>query len=59
MGLAMVYTSKAAVSFEFANGNFVRKADIGVHCSEGPLCSLSFEFERYSPHAYHRDDIAF
>ena len=38
---------------------FVRKADIGVHCSKGPLCSLSFESERYGPHAYHGDDIAF
>ena len=37
----------------------VRIADIVVHCSEGPLCSLSFESERYGPHAYHRDDIAF
>ena len=41
MGLAMVYTSKAAVSFEFANGNFVRKADIGVECSESPLSAIS------------------
>jgi len=38
---------------------FVRIADIDVHCSEGPLCSLSFESERYGPHAYHGDDIAF
>jgi hypothetical protein len=37
----------------------VRIADIDVHCSEGPLCSLSFESERYGPHAYHGDDIAF
>ena len=36
----------------------VRIADIDVHCSEGPLCSLSFESERYGPHAYHGDDIA-
>ena len=34
-------------------------ADIDVHRTEGPLCSLSFESERYGPHAYHGDDIAF
>ena len=38
---------------------FVRIADIGVRCSEGPLCYLSFEFERYRPQAYHVDDRAF
>ena len=38
---------------------FVRKADIGVHCSERSLYSLSFESELYGPHAYHGDDIAF
>jgi hypothetical protein len=38
---------------------FVRIADIDVHCSEGPLCSLSFESERYGPQAYHVDDRAF
>ena len=37
----------------------VRIADIGLHYGEGPLCSLSFESERYGPHAYHGDDIAF
>ena len=37
---------------------FVRKADIGVHCSEGLLCSLSFESERYGSQAYHVDDRA-
>ena len=42
-----------------AKVNFVRIADIGVHRTEGPLCSLSFESERYGPHAYHKDDIAF
>ena len=36
-----------------------RIADIDVHCSEGPLCSLSFESERYGPQAYHVDDMAF
>jgi hypothetical protein len=38
---------------------FVRKADIGVHCSEGPFCSLSFEFECYGTQAYHVDCKAF
>ena len=37
----------------------VRIADIGLHYGEGPLCSLSFESERYRPQAYHGDDIAF
>jgi hypothetical protein len=41
------------------NDSFVRIADIYVFSFEGPLCSLSFESERYSPHAYHGDDIAF
>ena len=41
------------------SGRFVRMADIDVHCTEGLFRSLSFESERYSPHAYHRDDIAF
>ena len=47
------------IQVKFANGCKVRIADIDVHCSEGPLCSLSFESERYGPHAYHGDDIAF
>jgi hypothetical protein len=42
-----------------AQVRFVRIADIYVFSFEGPLCSLSFESERYSPHAYHGDDIAF
>jgi hypothetical protein len=42
-----------------AQVHFVRIADIYVFSFEGPLCSLSFESERYSPHAYHGDDIAF
>ena len=37
----------------------VRIADIDVHRTEGLLCSLSFESERYSPQAYNGDDIAF
>ena len=37
----------------------VRRADIDVHCSEGPLCSLSFESELYGPHAYYVDCKAF
>ena len=31
----------------------VRIADIYVFRFEGPLCSLSFENERYGPHAHH------
>jgi hypothetical protein len=50
---------KVALGARIGNGSFVRIADIDVHCSEGPLCSLSFESERYGPHAYHGDDIAF
>ena len=42
-----------------AKVNFVRIADIGVHCSEGLLRSPNFESERYGPHAYHGDDVAF
>jgi hypothetical protein len=42
-----------------AKGGCVRIADIDVHRTEGPLCSLGFESERYGPHAYHGDDIAF
>ena len=41
-----------------AQVRFVRIADIGVRCSEGPLCYLSFEFERYGSQAYHVDDRA-
>ena len=37
----------------------VRIADILVRSSEGLLRSPNFESERYGPHAYHRDDIAF
>ena len=43
----------------FAQARFVRIADIDVHRTEGLLCSLSFESERYSPQAYNGDDIAF
>jgi hypothetical protein len=50
---------KAAVSAWEANDGFVRIADIYVFSFEGPLCSLSFESERYRPQAYHGDDIAF
>ena len=52
-------TRQIAVRNAFWKGSFVRKADIGVHCSEGPFCSLSFDFERYSPQAYHLDGKAF
>ena len=37
----------------------VRIADIDVHRTESPLCSLSFESERYRPQAYHLDCRAF
>ena len=37
----------------------VRIADIDVHRTEGLLRSLSFDFERYSPQAYHLDGKAF
>ena len=50
---------KAAVSAWEANDGFVRKTDIGVHCNEGLLFSLSFESERYGPQAYNGDDRAF
>ena len=52
-------TRQIAVRNAFWKGSFVRKADIGVHCSEGLLRSLSFESERYSTQAYHVDDRAF
>ena len=38
---------------------FVRIADIGVHCSEGLLCSPNFELERYGSQAHHLDGKAF
>ena len=37
----------------------VRITDIDVHRTEGPLCSLSFESEHYSPHAYRVEGRAF
>ena len=52
-------TRQIAVRNAFWKGSFVRTADIDVHRTEGLLRSLSFEFERYGPHAYHGDDIAF
>ena len=42
-----------------AKSHFVRIADIDVFSCEGPLCSLSFENERYRPQAYHLDCRAF
>ena len=59
--LACLHLLKQNADIETREGFvcFVRIADIDVHCSEGPLCSLSFESERYGPHAYHGDDIAF
>ena len=38
---------------------FVRIGEIYVFRFEGPFCSLSFEFERYGPQAYHLDCRAF
>lgn len=52
-------TQQIAVRNAFWKGNFVRIADIDVHRTEGLLRSLSFEFERYSSHAYHVDCRAF
>jgi hypothetical protein len=49
----------ADIQIEPDNGSLVRIADIDVHRTEGPLCSLSFEFDRYGPHAYHVDCRAF
>ena len=49
---------KPAVDSHAAKWCFVRIADIDVHRTEGLLRSLSFEFERYSSHAYHVDDRA-
>ena len=56
---AAAFLHKAAIGAAAAKARLVRIADIDVHCSEGPLCSLSFEFERYSPQAYHVDGRAF
>jgi len=56
---AAAFLHKAAIGAAAAKARLVRIADIDVHCSEGPLCSLSFESERYGPHAYNGDDIAF
>ena len=52
-------TRQIAVRNAFWKGSFVRIADIDVHRTEGALCSLSFESERYGPHAYHVDCKAF
>ena len=52
-------SSKAVVPMSVAFGSFVRIADIDVHRTEGPLCSLSFEFDRYGTQAYHVDGKAF
>jgi len=52
-------TRQIAVRNAFWKGSFVRIADIYVFRFEGPLCSLSFEFERYRPQAYHLDCRAF
>ena len=51
-------TRQIAVRNAFWKDNNARIADIDVHRTEGPLCSLSFESERYRPQAYHGDDIA-
>ena len=59
VGLQEWKYSEAAVEIDVTTGAKSRKADIGVHCSEGPFCSLSFDFERYSPQAYHLDGKAF
>jgi hypothetical protein len=50
---------EAAFCAKAANSPFVRIADIDVHRTEGPLCSLSFEFERYGSQAYHVDGRVF
>jgi cbb3-type cytochrome oxidase cytochrome c subunit len=50
---------KVAIRLSENNGRSVRMTDIGVYCSEGLFRSLSFESERYGPHAYHGDDITF
>ena len=59
--LACLHLLKQNADIETREGFvcFVRIADIGVRCSEGPLCYLSFEFERYGPQAYHVDGKAF
>ena len=49
----------AAIGTIAANSPFVRIADIYVFSREGPLCSLSFECERYSPQAHYVDGKAF
>ena len=54
-----VAKAKSDHSTRTAKVHKVRAADIDVHRTEGLLRPLSFEFERYGPHAYHGDDIAF
>ena len=54
-----VAKAKSDHSTRTAKVHKVRIADIDVHRTEGLLCSLSFESERYSPQAYNGDDIAF
>ena len=49
----------ADIRLRIPNVGKVRKADIGVHCTERPLCSLSFESERYGSQAHHLDGKAF
>ena len=59
--LACLHLLKQNADIETREGFvcFVRIADIYVHCTESPLCSLSFEFERYGSQAYHVDGRAF
>ena len=59
--LACLHLLKQNADIETREGFvcFVRIADIDVHRTEGLLRSLSFEFERYSSHAYHVDCRAF
>ena len=53
------FDTPSSVTSSAVKDCLVRIADIDVHRTEGLLCSLSFESERYSPQAYNGDDIAF
>ena len=52
------FDTPSSVTSSAVKDCLVRIADIDVHRTEGLLCSLSFESERYSPQAYNGDDIA-
>ena len=50
---------KEDIRFLLLENRIVRIADIYVFSCEGPLCSLSFEFERYGAQAHYENSGLF